>query len=62
MTRHAMESEHDRCRVVAVTTMSATRWLVSLDCKAAPDKRYGWTFFRHGETLYLTPVGTFMPR
>jgi hypothetical protein len=59
MTRRAMDSEHDHCRIVSVTTRSATRWLVEHVCDSRPGRRYGWTFFRDGELLYLAQVGTF---
>jgi hypothetical protein len=39
--------------------VSATRWLVGHVCDSRPDRRYNWTFFRDGESLYLAQVGTF---
>jgi len=62
MTPHAMDSEGDRCRVVSVKTLEAARWLVSHVCDSQPSRTYGWTFFRDGETLYLTPIGGFTER
>lgn len=59
MTPHAMDSEGDRCRVVSVKTLEAARWLVSHVCHSQPGMRYGRTYFRDGESLYLAPVGTF---
>jgi hypothetical protein len=58
MRRDAMVSKDDRCRVVSVTTKSATRWVVSHVCDSRRDRRYDWTYFRVG-TLYLAQVGTF---
>jgi hypothetical protein len=61
MTRHAMNSDREHCRIVSVTTKSATRWLVEHVCDSRLDRLYGWTFFRDGESLYLAQVGTFTP-
>ena len=62
MMPHAMDTAEGRCRVVSVRTLSAARWVVAVDCEAEPDRTYGWQFFRDGETLYLTPVGGFVPK
>ena len=58
MRRHVIDTAEGPCRVVSVRTLSATRWVVSVDCEAEPDRQ----FFRDGETLYLTPVGGFVPK
>jgi hypothetical protein len=52
-------TDRGRCRVVSVTTLSATRWLVNVVCNDQPDRTYGWTFFRAGERLYRAQVGTY---
>jgi hypothetical protein len=62
MRRHVIDTAEGPCRVVSVRALSATRWVVSVDCEAEPDRTYGWQFFRDGETLYLTPVGGFVPK
>jgi len=62
MMPHAIDTQNGRCRVVSVKILSATRSVAAVVCKAQPDRTYGWQFFRDGETLYLTPVGGFVPR
>src|SRR5262249_17747049 len=62
MTPHAMDTQDGRCRVVSVRTLSAARWVVTVECEAEPDRTYGWQFFRAGATLYLTPFGGFVPK
>jgi hypothetical protein len=62
MRPHAMDTEGGRCRVVSVKTLEAARWVVGVVCDAEPNRIYGWTFCREGETLYLTPIGGFTER
>jgi hypothetical protein len=62
-TPHAMDNaEGGLCRVASVKTLSATRWIVAVDCEAEPDRTYGWQFFRDGAILYLTPAGVVVPK
>jgi hypothetical protein len=59
MTPRAMDSKDDHCDVKSVVTVSVTSWRVTVVCKAAPDRRYNWTFSRDGEILRLAQFGTF---
>jgi hypothetical protein len=59
MTPHAWVMKDDHCRIVSVTTESATRWVVGHVCDSRPDHQYNWTFFRDGDALVLAQIGTF---